>query len=77
MIVTSSYSAFILLGYDVAAIVQIIVKIKGAKMKDPVCNMDVKSNSEFRSTYNGRLYLFCSASCKKSFDKRPEAYVKN
>jgi YHS domain-containing protein len=51
--------------------------VKEEKMKDLVCNMDVKESSEFRSTYKGRVYAFCSASCKKSFDKNPRVYVKS
>jgi Cu+-exporting ATPase len=27
------------------------------------------------SEYNGQTYYFCSAGCKKSFDKEPEKYI--
>lgn len=46
-------------------------------MKDPVCKMDVEGNSKLRSSYKGKTYLFCSVSCKQSFDKKPENYVKS
>ncbi len=44
--------------------------------KDPVCGMDVKEDSEFKSEYNGITYYFCSESCKKQFDSNPRKYVK-
>jgi Cu+-exporting ATPase len=43
--------------------------------KDLVCGMTVGENSPHRSTHAGQTYLFCSASCKKKFDKEPERYV--
>ena len=46
-------------------------------MKDPICKMDVKDDSKFRSTYKGKRYFFCSANCKQSFDKQPENHAKN
>ena len=46
-------------------------------MKDPVCKMDVKETSGFRSSYKGKTYVFCSASCKQNFDKKPESYTKS
>jgi YHS domain-containing protein len=44
--------------------------------KDPVCGMDVdpKTATE-KSEYQGKTYYFCSAGCKKSFDKEPLKYV--
>jgi YHS domain-containing protein len=43
---------------------------------DPVCGMDVKvSDSKFKSEYKGKTYNFCSADCKKSFDKDPSRYI--
>ncbi len=45
-------------------------------MKDPVCNMEVDESSKFKSSHKGRTYAFCSASCKQSFDKSPDSYVK-
>ena len=44
--------------------------------KDPVCGMDVTSESAAgTSEYNGQTYYFCSPGCKRSFDKEPEKYV--
>ncbi|PMP73271.1 MAG: hypothetical protein C0180_07190 [Aciduliprofundum sp.] len=45
-------------------------------VKDPVCGMEVKEDTKFRSDYNGKTYYFCSESCKKQFDKNPEKYVR-
>ncbi|MDE1851630.1 MAG: YHS domain-containing protein [Candidatus Micrarchaeota archaeon] len=45
-------------------------------MKDPVCGMEVKESSGFRSEYRGKKYLFCSASCKQAFEKEPGRYAK-
>lgn len=44
--------------------------------KDPVCGMDVdpKTATE-KSEFQGKTYYFCSAGCKKSFDKEPQKFV--
>ncbi|MBX3063323.1 MAG: YHS domain-containing protein [Anaerolineae bacterium] len=45
-------------------------------VKDPVCGMDVDSQTAAgKSEYKGQTYYFCSPGCKKSFDKEPEKYV--
>ena len=44
--------------------------------KDPVCGMDVDPRQAAgTSEYQGKTYYFCSAGCKRSFDKEPERYV--
>lgn len=44
--------------------------------KDPVCDMDVDpKTTTLKSEYQGKMYYFCSAGCKKSFDKEPQKYV--
>jgi Cu+-exporting ATPase len=44
--------------------------------KDPVCGMDLdEKTAAGKSEYKGQTYYFCSAGCKKSFDKEPEKYV--
>ena len=44
--------------------------------KDPVCGMDVdEKTAAYKSEYKGQTYYFCSAGCKKSFDKEPEKYA--
>jgi YHS domain-containing protein len=45
---------------------------------DPVCGMAVDENKVTQKTlYKGKNYFFCSATCKKEFDKNPEKYIKN
>ena len=45
--------------------------------KDPVCGMDVNPKTAAgKSNYQGKTYYFCSQSCKKAFDNRPERYLK-
>ena len=44
--------------------------------KDPVCGMQVdEKTAAGKSEYKGQTHYFCSAGCKKSFDKEPEKYV--
>jgi YHS domain-containing protein len=44
--------------------------------KDPVCAMEVDDQTAmWTSTYEGKHYSFCSAGCKKSFDKDPDKYL--
>jgi Cu+-exporting ATPase len=45
-------------------------------VKDPVCGMDVDpKTAEHMSEYQGQTYYFCSAGCKKTFDKEPSRYA--
>jgi Cu+-exporting ATPase len=43
--------------------------------KDPVCGMTVDDKAPLKSTYAGKNYVFCSASCKTKFDKEPGRYT--
>lgn len=43
--------------------------------RDPVCGMEVKSPSEFRSEHRGQTYDFCSAACKSTFEAEPARYA--
>ena len=44
---------------------------------DPVCYMVVdEDESEYRASYKGQEFHFCSEFCKKKFEKNPERYVK-
>ncbi|MDE1865802.1 MAG: YHS domain-containing protein [Candidatus Micrarchaeota archaeon] len=45
-------------------------------MKDPICGMEVDKSSRFMSEYHNKRYLFCSVSCKETFDKNPQKFVK-
>lgn len=42
---------------------------------DPVCGMKVNlEQAQYKSTYKGKTYAFCSLECKETFDKTPEQY---
>ena len=43
--------------------------------KDPVCGMEVSSDTEFTYTYSSNNYFFCSAGCKSKFRTSPEKYL--
>ena len=45
--------------------------------KDPVCKMEVdEKTAKYKSTHMGKVFYFCSSSCKSDFDKNPMSYVK-
>jgi Cu+-exporting ATPase len=44
-------------------------------MKDPVCGMTVdETKTKLRSEHEGKVFYFCSASCKTTFDRDPHKY---
>lgn len=44
--------------------------------KDPVCGMEVDPKTATnKSTYQGKIYYFCSPGCKRDFDKEPNKYI--
>jgi len=45
-------------------------------VRDPVCGMEVdERKAEFRWSYRGTVYYFCSAVCMRGFRRRPEKYL--
>ncbi|MGC2422899.1 MAG: YHS domain-containing protein [Nitrospirota bacterium] len=43
---------------------------------DPVCGMDIAvKDAQYQEKYNGNTYYFCSAKCKKAFDKNPSKFT--
>ena len=45
-------------------------------VKDPVCAMDVETDTAAgRTDYSGQTYYFCSSQCKEKFDLNPQQYV--
>jgi YHS domain-containing protein len=45
---------------------------------DPVCGMEVDPKTAAgKSTYQGKVYYFCSPGCEKDFDKEPDKYIKD
>lgn len=45
-----------------------------SETRDPVCGMVVEAK-KYRSEYRENVFYFCCASCKETFDQRPEKYV--
>jgi xanthine dehydrogenase accessory factor len=44
---------------------------------DPVCGMTVEiATAHFTSEHKGKIYYFCSAGCRRSFDKEPDKYIR-
>ena len=47
-----------------------------AMAKDPVCGMQVDEKKPgATSNYEGKIYYFCSASCKRAFENNPKRFV--
>jgi len=46
-----------------------------ASTDDPVCGMSLKDGIADTTTYEDKLYGFCSASCKEDFLKEPSKYL--
>ncbi len=47
-----------------------------SEAEDPVCHMTVEiAAAHFTSEQDGKMYYFCSAGCKRSFDQEPQKYV--
>jgi len=44
-------------------------------VKDPVCGMDVLTETGKRTEYKGETYYFCGSTCKEKFDLSPEQYL--
>lgn len=43
--------------------------------KDPICGMTVDENkTKFTSEHEGRMFYFCSAGCKSTFDRDPHRF---
>jgi uncharacterized membrane protein YraQ (UPF0718 family)/YHS domain-containing protein len=70
-----NYTTFLnIVFFLVAAALFSLTVRRGAR--DPVCGMTVdRSETPYRSQYQGRTVYFCSPGCKASFDADPERYV--
>ena len=43
---------------------------------DLVCGETIESeNPRFTTDYDNRIYLFCSAECKRKFDDHPDYFI--
>jgi Cu+-exporting ATPase len=45
------------------------------KMRDPVCGMEVSSESPHRVTHGGEAYAFCCAGCVDKFNADPRSFL--
>lgn len=53
-----------------------LLAAENQKAKDPICGMTVEvSAAKHKSEFDGRLFYFCCAGCKQSFDQQPEKYL--
>lgn len=48
---------------------------KTGQQRDPVCNMEVSSDSEYHYLYLDKHYHFCSEHCLQKFRENPEQYL--
>lgn len=47
-----------------------------ATVKDPVCGMEIDSESAAASSdYEGTTYYFCAVGCKEQFDAEPAKFL--
>ena len=45
--------------------------------RDPICGMEVdEKTARYKSEYLGKTYYFCAPGCQKTFESKPEDYVK-
>lgn len=49
--------------------------MEDATLKDPVCGMTVLAGPGLTASYGGRVFHFCSAFCRDTFSRSPDAYV--
>ncbi len=45
------------------------------KFRDPICGMEISSDTPYRTSHLGRNYYFCSARCLARFQDDPERYA--
>lgn len=46
-----------------------------ANKKDPICTMPTKNHVNDTTTYEGKVFGFCSTECKEEFLKKPKEYL--
>lgn len=51
-------------------------KLKVVNEKDPICGMKTAQFLTDTTTYQKKVYGFCSKSCKVEFKKNPKKYIK-
>jgi len=52
-----------------------VSNIKVDNIKDPVCDMSIRTHFSDTLQYNNKIYGFCSSVCKAMFKENPEMYL--
>jgi Cu+-exporting ATPase len=53
-----------------------VAQVAAGGAQDPVCGMNIKASEiAFQETYKGKVFSFCSESCRKKFLSDPEKYA--
>jgi xanthine dehydrogenase accessory factor len=47
-----------------------------SEAKDPICGMSVSiANARYKAEFEGKLFYFCCAGCKQTFEREPKRYM--
>jgi len=46
-----------------------------AVAEDPVCGMQVDTDTDLKTEYDGQTYYFCSRGCLLDFEEDPQKYL--
>jgi len=58
------------------AVVETSRRLVSTEAIDPVCGMTVEiATARYVAAHAGQTYYFCSAGCRRSFEKEPEKYL--
>lgn len=50
--------------------------VMNAGAKDPICGMTVdKANAKYKVEFQGKMFYFCCAGCKQTFEHEPQRYL--
>jgi Cu+-exporting ATPase len=61
---------------SMVAFVLLVKKSAEANLEiDLVCHMKVDPKTSLQTSYQGKTYYFCAPTCKRAFEKNPEAYI--
>lgn len=60
---------------EASGVLPALKNLNFAYAKDPACGMPLKAGLMDTTTYDGKLYGFCSQDCKNEFLKDPKGYT--
>ncbi len=53
-----------------------VLPVINAEAKDPICGMAVnKTNAKYKAEFQGKMFYFCCAGCKQTFEQEPQRYL--